>query len=142
MLAVGFGDPADLPVSGKATRGAFHLKREQGLRRASIRDIQSFRVTWVTLALNAGVPMDLVRKVTGHQTVEIVLTNYHQPGREDCRRELTAKLPLALTGATGVAPMDINSIKDKLSAMTTATWEALRDEILSGLAKRVSGENS
>lgn len=79
------------------TRGTIRLKRENGLRRASIRDFHSFRVTWVTLALTAGVPIELVQKVTGHKTAEIVLKHYFQPGREDFRRALHSAMPELLT---------------------------------------------
>ena len=96
-------------------------------------------MTWVTLALNAGVPIDLVRKVTGHQTVEVVLTSYHQPGREDYRRELAAKLPLALTGGTCDCLLTVRGIRQKLLAMTGETWSAVRDELLIDLAKGVTG---
>ena len=62
---------------GKA-RGAVHSSRP-GLRKVNQRGFHAFRATWVTLALTAGVPMDLVRKVTGHTTAETVLTHYFQP---------------------------------------------------------------
>jgi hypothetical protein len=39
-------------------------KRANRLRRASVRDFHSFHVTWVTLAPTAGVPPEIVRKVT------------------------------------------------------------------------------
>jgi len=52
------------------------------------------RTTFVTLALSAGVPMELVRKVAGHRTVVVVMANYFRPGREALRAEL-----LALAGA-------------------------------------------
>ena len=35
--------------------------------------VNALRATWVTLALAAGVPVELVRRVTGHASVEIVL---------------------------------------------------------------------
>jgi len=72
-------------------------EREGGKRRASVRDFHSFRVTWVTLALTAGVPLELVQKVTGHKTTDIVLKHYFQPGQEDFRRALTAAMPKLLT---------------------------------------------
>jgi hypothetical protein len=39
-------------------------------------------MTWVMLALPSGVPLELVQKVTGHRTTDIVLKHYFQPGRE------------------------------------------------------------
>ena len=53
----GNGDAPD----ADAIRGEIHAERKDGLRRASVRDFHSFRVTWVTLALTAGVPLELVQ---------------------------------------------------------------------------------
>lgn len=65
-------------------------------RRANVVGFHSFRTTWITNALAAGVPMELVRRVTGHATVEVVLKHYFRPGREEFRRELVGRLnPLA-----------------------------------------------
>jgi hypothetical protein len=73
------------------------VRRPGGVRRASVRDFHSFRVTWVTLALTAGVPLELVQKVTGHRTTDIVLKHYFQPGREDFRQALHSAMPKLLT---------------------------------------------
>jgi integrase len=88
------GAAVDLPA---VVRGEIHETRPNGKRRASVRDFHSFRVTWVTLALSAGVPLEIVQKVTGHKTIEIVLKHYFQPGREDFRKALEAALPKLLT---------------------------------------------
>lgn len=72
--------------------------REHGQRAASVMDWHALRTTFVTLALSAGVPMELVRRVTGHQTVEIVLKNYFRPGRAEFKAALTGALPDVLTG--------------------------------------------
>jgi integrase len=63
-------------------------ERGNGKRRASVRDFHSFRVTWITLALAAGVPLELVQRVTGHRTVEVVMKHYFRPGREDFRQAI------------------------------------------------------
>lgn len=39
----------------------------------------------MTLTLAAGVPLDLVQRVTGHRTAEVVMKHYFRPGREDFR---------------------------------------------------------
>ncbi len=80
---------------GGSTR--LRVKREDGERRASVRDFHSFRVTWVTLVLTAGVPLELVQKVTGHKTTDIVLKHYFLPGREDFRQTLQSAMPKLLT---------------------------------------------
>jgi hypothetical protein len=72
--------------------------RKQGQRAASILDWHAMRTTWVTLALSAGVPLELVRRVTGHATVEIVLKHYFRPGKEQFRAALADAMPVVLTG--------------------------------------------
>ena len=86
-------------------RGEIHFERKEGegLRRASVRDFHSFRVTWVTIALTGGVPLELVQKVTGHKTTDIVLKHYFQPGREDFRQALHDAMPKLLTNGQKTA---------------------------------------
>jgi integrase len=85
----------------KAAQGFLRADRAGGKRRASVRDFHSFRVTWVTLALTAGVPLELVQKVTGHKTTDIVLKHYFQPGREAFREALNKAMPaLLMNGET------------------------------------------
>jgi len=68
------------------------------VRRASVADWHSLRTSWITLALAAGVPVELCRLVTGHQTVEIVMRHYFKPQAEHLRAVLGDKLPDVLTG--------------------------------------------
>ena len=89
-----------LSVLLKTDSSLLRKERAVGKRRASVHDFHSFRVTWVTLALTAGVPIEIVRKVTGHKTVEVVLANYFQPNQEDFRRALETTMPaLMMKGA-------------------------------------------
>jgi len=76
------------------------VARGQGQRAASVRDWHALRVTWITFALAAGVPMEIVRRVTGHATVDIVLKHYFRPDREQFRAVLQGALPKVLTGGT------------------------------------------
>lgn len=72
-------------------------ERSNCVRRASVRDFHSLRVTWVTLALTAGVPLELVQRVTGHKTTDVVLKHYFRPGQEDFRLALEGAMPKLLT---------------------------------------------
>ena len=74
---------------------------------ASLLGWHALRVTWVTLALSAGVPIEVARLVTGHQTVDVVLRHYFKPRREHLRAVLGDKLPDVLTGRKNdVKPID------------------------------------
>ena len=86
---------------GEKTDGVTVKKLEGRVRRAFTFDWHELRVTWVTLALSAGVPMEVARLVTGHKTVEVVLKHYFKPGREHLRAVLGDKLPDVLTGGKG-----------------------------------------
>ena len=95
------------PASAKGIiRASTQVKRETG-RAASVRDWHALRATFVTLALSAGVPVELVRRVTGHATVEVVLKHYFHPGRDALRTALANAMPKVLTvgrGAPTIAP--------------------------------------
>ncbi len=106
-------------------------KLEGRLRRASVRDFHSLRVTWVTLALTAGVPMEMVRRVTGHRTADIVVKHYFQPGKEEFRKTLEAKLP-ALMGATTQKELsEKERLVLRLKSMNRQNWSKIRDQLLS-----------
>jgi hypothetical protein len=77
----------------KTDSSLLRTKRSDSERAVSVRDFHSLRVSWVTIALTGGVPLELVQKVTRHKTTEIVLKHYFQPGREDFRMALQSAMP-------------------------------------------------
>jgi hypothetical protein len=103
-------------------------ERENGQRRASLHDFHSFRVTWITLALAAGVPLELVQRVTGHRTVAVVLKHYFRPGREDFRQHLLKAMPQILRIGTDNSPA--TEARHILMAMTAKTWRRDRARLL------------
>ena len=94
----GRADERSMTALLKTDKMLLNSHRAAGLRRASIRDFHSFRVTWVTLALTAGMPLEMVQRVTGHKTADVVLKHYFKPGREAFRLALTGAMPAVLTG--------------------------------------------
>lgn len=75
-----------------------HVKRKHGLLKGSVFDFHSLRTTWITEALSRGVPIETVKLVSGHKTVEVVTTHYFHPSREQVRNALRGALPAAVTG--------------------------------------------
>lgn len=112
------GEEAKSEANVKMVRREIHVERKDGGRRASIRDFHSFRVTWVTLALTAGVPMELVQKVTGHKTAEIVFNHYFKPGREQIRQALQSAMPKLLTNGQKTPKDEMRSILERMTAKT------------------------
>ena len=107
-------------------------ERENGKRRASVHDFHSFRITWITLALAAGVPMELVQRVTGHRTVQVVMKHYFRPGREDFRQVLMAAMPRMLSdGGQKSAREQMRAI---VEGMTAKTWKQDKARLLELLA--------
>ncbi len=74
------------------------VERDDASQKASVKDFHSLRTTWITMALTAGVPMELVRRVTGHSTVDVVLKHYFRPGRDAFKTALETAMPHMLTG--------------------------------------------
>jgi integrase len=108
-------------------RANVRASRKDGLRDASVHGFHSLRTTWVTLALTAGVPIDLVRKVTGHRTADIVLANYFQPGREEFRKLLQSKMPALLSNG---AKTPLEQAIEILGGATSKTWRKCINQAL------------
>lgn len=101
----------------KGDKSLLRVERANGLRRASVRDFHSLRVTWVTLALTAGVPLELVQRVTGHKTTDVVLKHYFRPGQEDFRQALEGAMPKLLTMGSGEARAALAKAAIEVSAV-------------------------
>lgn len=103
-------------------------ERGNGKRRASIRDFHSFRVTWITLALAAGVPLELVQRVTGHRTAQVVMKHYFRPGREDFRAAIFKAMPKML--ADGGQRSAKEEMRDIIERVTPKTWKRDKERLL------------
>jgi len=112
------------------------LKRNETGRQASVKDFHSLRTTWITMALSAGVPMELVRRVTGHSTVDVVLKHYFRPGKEAFKTALETAMPKMLTGSE--QPSD-KTPKEKLLQLAEDGAEMEKDAILKMMAKIAHG---
>jgi len=111
-----------------------NLDRENGIRAASVRDFHSFRTTWITLALMARIPMELVRMVTGHRTVEVVLKHYFHPDGDAIRRTFEQAMPDVITGGSSQKPPEaiIREIAENTTPATAVHDMARIREVLRG----------
>jgi DNA-binding CsgD family transcriptional regulator len=109
------------PVMPHKIRGNIHKKTDgPRLRRANVKGWHSFRTTWITLALSAGLPMELVRRVSGHTTADVVLKHYFRPGREQFRQALQAAMPKLLMN--GAKSRD-EQLREIITGITSQTWK-------------------
>jgi integrase len=112
------------------------------LRRGSLKGWHSFRTTWITLALAAGVPMELVRRVTGHAAADVVLKHYFRPGREAFKSAIAAAMPGMLLEAPKPVEEPWPEIAGRLSEKLTAkTWREVKAE-LAKIAKAGKGRDT
>lgn len=124
-----------LPTKPQKTRKAIQeltrQKRTQG-RSASIKDWHALRTTFVTLALTAGIPIELLKKVTGHTTVDIVLENYFNPNKEQFKEAFFKAMPEVISGKK-TQVKQISNIKVLAEKVATGTATEIEQKILSDL---------
>lgn len=113
----------------KPTRAAMRTERETGIRKASLRDFHSFRTTFVTLALMRGMPLDIVRKITGHQTADVVVRHYFKPQRNELRTAMQKTMPGLLTSAAK-PHTPTERAADILRGINSKNWRKVADEAL------------
>ena len=88
------------------------------------------------MALSAGVPMELVRRVTGHSTVNVVLKHYFRPGREVFRQKLESSLPQVLTGSPQALPNpERPNPKESLLELAARVNELGRENLIQEIRK-------
>jgi integrase len=117
---------------------AMTVKRQHGVRRASVIGFHSLRTSWITLALMSGVPIELVQQVTGQKSTEVIRTHYFKPLDSQVRDALSSKMHPLLAGKQPVIDIEAkpaqsanDRIRELLSSMTDSNWQQVRDELLS-----------
>ena len=116
------GDAPPLPPAEQSARATLADAQTGGKRqrRGSLCGWHSFRTTFCTVALANGVPMELLRKITGHRTAEIVLKHYDRRGREAMRRAFGAAMPKAIAGTVETVPADVARVSKMLAGASKA----------------------
>ncbi|MFA7174462.1 MAG: site-specific integrase [Kiritimatiellia bacterium] len=119
----------------KTLIGKTRQKRETGCYAASLLGWHNLRGTFVTLALDAGIPFETVSKCTGHTTAKTVRDHYYNPTREHTKQAMR-KVGAQLSGKQHTA---LNADKaDPVAAMAaqlqsfTPEQRAQLSEILKG----------
>ena len=77
--------------------------------------------------------LELVQKVTGHKTTEVVLKHYFQPGREAFRQALQTAMPKLLTNGQKTPKEEMQIILKKMTAKTWKKSKAEMEKILKTL---------
>ncbi len=101
----------------------------QRAKRGSLVGWHGFRVTFCTMALANGVPLELVQRITGHRTAEIVLKHYFRPNRKQLRDAIGERMPTALLGERGPSKPEA-SLRERLKKMDAKNWRQIKAELL------------
>ena len=97
------------PAEPSATESPARTDK-RGVIRVNARGFHALRATFTTQALAAGVPVEVVKLITGHSITETVLKHYFNPDEATVLKTVEKAMPRLLTG--GDAP----SVRDRLLA--------------------------
>ena len=101
-----------------------------------MRDFHALRTTWITLALMQGLPLELVKVVSGHASAEIVMQHYFKPHREQLKTAMQKCMPALLSSNHSSAPPAHHpneAMQDAIRLLETAkakNWKAVIEETL------------
>lgn len=116
-------------VPPEVVRGGIHgTAAGPRLKRGSTRGWHAFRTTFITRALAGGMPAATLQKITGHDTLRVVLENYYHPDDNQMRAALERAMPSLLDGK-GPRSRD-EQAREILERMTARTWRADRRRLL------------
>ena len=107
------------------------VKRKRGIRQASVVDFHSLRTTWITDKLAAGIPIEAVKRTSGHRTTDVVTEHYYKPGEQQHLRTLNGD-------GAGVKSRDeqLRAIIDGMTAKTLKKDKARALALLNGTEKK------
>jgi integrase len=128
--------PAMAPAP-EVVRGTMHAEAggRAGRNRVNVRGWHSLRTTWITRALAAGMPEELVRRVTGHSGVDVVRKHYFRPDRADFAKAFEKAMPgLAMNGA-GAARSRDERLAEIVEGMNARNWRGARKALLALLQR-------
>lgn len=128
LLMAGFTDNEDPETS-------IRISRPNGGRKASLRGFHSFKTTWVTFAIMNGIPIEVIKKITGNQIVDVVLTNYFQPELEDIRKLVRSKMPGVIIGGESTLQIQDSRLNrtqcyQLVETMDEGNWKERKVELL------------
>ena len=103
-----------------------HAERKDGIRRASVVDFHSLRTTWITDKLAAGIPIEAVKRTSGHRTTEVVMQYYNKPRVQQHLKTLTGN------GFTHSRDAELREIIRRMKPNTLKKDKALALAILDG----------
>lgn len=73
-------------------------ERDIRLRQAPQHGFHVFKTTFITLSLNCGIPIEMVRKIVGNSAVDAARESYYRPSKEAIKEQFRSKLPGFLSG--------------------------------------------
>ena len=88
-----------------------------------------FKSTFVTLALDAGIPIPVIQKIVGNSDVRVLLKHYHRPDKKTLTDQMDRKLPAFLTGNKTEASATARA-RVMMEGMNADNWQMVRVEVL------------
>ena len=120
------------PPTPEVIRGTIHAENGDTVRlkRGTLKGWHSFRTTFCTLALSAGMPMELVQRLTGHKSLAVVLKHYFKPGREQFRAAMLKAMPTMFTASRTTPEGEVRKLVAGLNAENWRTTQTRLTKLL------------
>lgn len=136
-------------AEGKAAPKVRPGNQNRGAARASTKGWHSLRTTFVTRALQAGMPEELLRKVTGHATVDVVRENYFNPS-DEVLAEAFSKVPSSFlisekSSVTSNSPrvsQDLVCLAERIAGMDDRAFRGEKFQIVQELERLAQNFNT
>ena len=126
LMRVGFTDDEDASKSIRVSREG------GGARRTPLRSFHALKTTWITNALNAGISMEDVQRITGNVDAETILKHYFHSDGERIRQKLQSVSPSCLGGlntsaADGCLPTD--QLLKLVKQINSENWQFIAERM-------------
>lgn len=102
--------------------------REHGTRAASIYDFHALRTSFITTAITGGIPVEIVKAITGHKLTETIIEHYLKPKGSVYHEKFMAAMPASLTGRNPEVKALPSATGDRLAEIAATLKELSKEK--------------
>lgn len=119
-----------LKLAGITVKSLVEADAKHRLRGRTDSGFHRFKATFVTLALTAGVSVELLQKIVGNKDLNVLLKHYHRPAAETLKHELSSKMPTVFGGRINSPSSWLHTLRAMLASADGSSWDATRTRAL------------
>jgi hypothetical protein len=113
---------------------------QERLRKRTDGGFHRFKTTFVSLAIECGIPLEIIQKIVGNTDIEVLQRHYNKVDVKVVTKQMLEKLPETLGGQKSAKAHHLEQLRTLLTSTTAKQWPQIREEALRLINLHLDGE--